>query len=72
MPEEISAVTVLALARAQGHDWVDADVAGRIAAAATAAVQAVDASLPKATTELLSDSAGDFMGTLDALAEPVA
>jgi len=72
MSEKIDATAVLVLARAQGHHWVDEAVAGRIAAAATAAVQAVAASLPKETTELLSDPAADFMATLDALAEPAA
>jgi len=72
MSEKIDATAVLVLARAQGHRWVDEEVAGRIAAAATAAVQAVAASLPKGTTELLSDQAVDFMTMLDALAEPAA
>jgi hypothetical protein len=72
MSEKIDVAAVLVLARAQGHGWVDEEVAGRIAAAATAAVQAVAASLPKDTTRLLSDPAADFIATLDALAEPAA
>lgn len=41
----VDADVVLALARAQGHDWVDPEVASRIAAAANAAAQAVNAAL---------------------------
>ena len=69
MTAEIDAGTVLVLAHAQGHDWVDVDVAQRIAAAAGAAVRAVSASLPPGDPGPLQDAAGDFAAMLDDLAE---
>jgi actin-like ATPase involved in cell morphogenesis len=68
--DSIDAAAVLVLARAQGQAWVDDEVAKRIAAAATTAVQAVNEALPQATPEMFSDSAADFLATLDVLAEP--
>ena len=70
--ESIDAAAVLVLARAQGMAWVEDEIAKRIAAAATTAVQAVNESLPQATAEMFSDSAADFMATLDELAEPAS
>jgi hypothetical protein len=69
MTESIDSGTVLALARAQGQAWVDEDVARRLAAAATAAVLAVNASLPSSTNEMLADPAAEFIATLETLAE---
>jgi hypothetical protein len=69
MTESIDGTTVLALARAQGQAWVDEDVARRVAAAATAAVRAVNASLPTSADDMLADPAAEFMATLEALAE---
>lgn len=45
MTSAIQTEAVLALARAQGHYWVDAEVAARMAAAANAAAGAVGAAL---------------------------
>jgi BioD-like phosphotransacetylase family protein len=72
MKRVIDANAVRVLAHAQGHVWVDEDVAQRIAAAATTAVQAVAASVPTAETGLFPDAAIEFAATLDALAEPPA
>jgi hypothetical protein len=44
-------------------------VARRLAAAATAAVLAVNASLPSSTNEMLADPAAEFIATLETLAE---
>lgn len=65
----IDAQSVLALARAQGHDWVDEETARRIAAAAMTAVQAVAAAAPQSGPVLLEQAAGEFAATLEALAE---
>jgi hypothetical protein len=67
---KIEAIAVLALARAQGQAWVDEAAAQRIAAGASAAVAAVEASLRQGETGwLIEDSAG-FLATLEQLAEP--
>ena len=65
----IEANTVLALARAQGHDWVDEAAAHRIAAGATAAVAAVEASLRQGEAGLLIEDPAGFLMTLEQLAE---
>ena len=65
----IDANAVRVLACAQGHDWVDEEVAKRIAAAATTAAHAVAASVPGAEVGLFPDAACEFTATLDALAE---
>jgi len=65
----IDAETVMKLAHAQGHAWVDEQAAARIAAAATTAVEAVAASAPRGEPLLLDQAAGEFLATLDALAE---
>jgi hypothetical protein len=70
MTKAIDDEAVLTLAHAQGHDWVDREVAGRIAAAATVAVRSVAASAPCADAGLLADAAAEFAVTLEALAEP--
>lgn len=70
MTNVIDDEAVLTLARAQGHDWVDREVAGRIAAAATVAVRSVAAAVPGAEAGLLSDATAEFAATLDSLAEP--
>ena len=70
MTKAIDDVAVLTLAHAQGHDWVDREVAKRIAAAATAAVNAVAAAAPVAGQGLLADAAVEFAATLESLAEP--
>jgi hypothetical protein len=66
----IDTETALALARAQGHDWVDRAAAERIAAGASAAVAAVVAALQNAPPGLLAADAADFLATLESLAEP--
>lgn len=67
---KIEANAVLALARAQGHDWVDEAAAQRIAAGATAAVAAVEASLRQGGAGLLIEDSAGFLMTLEQLAEP--
>ncbi len=67
---KIEANAVLALARAQGHDWVDEAAAQRIAAGATAAVAAVQASLRQGEAGLLIEDSAGFLATLEQLAEP--
>lgn len=66
---KIEANAVLALARAQGHDWVDGAAAHRIAAGATAAVAAVEASLRQGEAGLLIEDSAGFLVTLEQLAE---
>lgn len=66
----IDSNAVLALARAQGHDWIDEIAAERIAAGATAAVAAVEASLRQREAGLLIDDSASFQATLEHLAEP--
>ena len=39
--QELDADTVLALARERGHDWIDREIAARIATGASAAIRAV-------------------------------
>jgi hypothetical protein len=70
MAETIDAQAVLTLAHAQGQAWVDFDTAGRIAAAATTAVQAVAASSAGGQPVLLEQSAFEFTAALEALADP--
>ena len=70
MSKAIDDAAVLTLAHAQGHEWVDREVAKRIAAAATLAVNAVAASVPVAGQGLLTDAAAEFAATLESLAEP--
>ena len=67
---KIESNTVLALARAQGHDWVDEAAAQRIAAGATTAVAAVEASLRRREAGLLIEDSAGFLITLEQLAEP--
>ena len=66
----IDADTVLALARTQGHHWVDAAAAERIAAGATAAIAAVSATLRGAEPGLLTAESAAFLATLESLADP--
>ncbi|MDQ1309162.1 MAG: hypothetical protein QG601_430 [Pseudomonadota bacterium] len=66
---KIEANAVLALARAQGHAWVDEAAAQRIAAGATAAVAAVEASLRQGEAGLLIEDSAGFLATLEQLAE---
>jgi len=66
----IDSKAVLALARAQGHAWVDEAAAQRIAAGATAAVAAVEASLRQGEPGLLVEDSAGFLPTLEQLAEP--
>jgi hypothetical protein len=69
MNERIDAAAVLAIARAQGHDWVDEAAAERIAAAATVAIHTIAAVLPAADTdELLAASPTAFADMLERLA----
>jgi hypothetical protein len=68
--DKIEANAVMALARAQGHAWVDEAAAQRIAAGATAAVAAVEASLRQGEAGLLIDDSAGFLITLEQLAEP--
>jgi len=67
---EIEANAVLALARAQGHTWIDEAAVQRIAAGATAAVAAVEASLRQSEAGLLIEDSAGFLATLEQLAEP--
>lgn len=66
---KIEANAVLVLASAQGHDWVDEAAAKRIAAGATAAVAAVEASLRQGEAGLLVEDPAGFLATLEQLAE---
>jgi len=66
---EANAVLALALARAQGHDWVGEAAAQRIAAGAAAAVAAVEASLRQGEAGLLIEDPAGFLMTLEQLAE---
>ena len=66
---KLEANAVLALASAQGHDWVDEPAAQRIAAGATAAVAAVEASLRQGEDGLLIEDPAGFLATLEQLAE---
>ena len=66
---KIEANAVLALARAQGHAWVDEAAAQRIAAGAQAAVAAVEASLRQGEAGLLVEDSAGFLATLEQLAE---
>ena len=68
--DKIEANAVMALARAQGHAWVDEAAAQRMAAGATAAVAAVEASLRQGEAGLLIDDSAGFLITLEQLAEP--
>jgi hypothetical protein len=67
---KIEANAVLALARAQGHAWVDEAAAQRIAAGSAAAVAAVEASLRQREAGLLIEDSAGFLATLEQLAEP--
>lgn len=67
---KIDSNAVHALARAQGHDWIEDTAARRIAAGATAAVAAVEASLRQREAGLLIDDSAGFLATLEQLAEP--
>jgi hypothetical protein len=69
MTEPIDAQSVLTLARAQGQSWLDEEAAKRIAVAATAAVRAVEVSMPQAVPVLLEDAAAEFLARLEALSE---
>lgn len=69
MPQ-IDADTVLALARAQGQDWIDAIAAERIAAGATAAIAAVSATLRSAEPGLPTIDSAAFLDVLESLADP--
>ena len=66
---KIEANAVLALARAQGHAWVDEAAAQRIAAGAQAAVAAVEASVRQGEAGLLIEDSAGFLATLEQLAE---
>jgi hypothetical protein len=68
--QKIDSNAVLALARAQGHDWIDDAAAGSIAAGAAAAVEAVVSSLQQMEPDLLVADAAAFLATLEVLAEP--
>jgi hypothetical protein len=70
MSKAIDDEAVLTLAHAQGHEWVDREVAKRIAAAATVAVNAVTAAMPAGGQGLLSDASTECAATLESLAEP--
>ncbi len=68
MTQSIDARTVHVLARAQGHEWMDEETAGRIAVAATAATAAVAAAAPPPGPVLVEEAAAEFVATLHALA----
>ena len=67
--QPIDADAVLALARAQQHDWIDAAAAERIAVGATAAVAAASAALRTAGPGLLAADSAEFLVVLEELAE---
>lgn len=67
--QRIDAESVLALARMQQHDWIDAVAAERIAVGATAAVAAVNAALRAVEPGLLAADCAEFLDALEALAE---
>jgi hypothetical protein len=67
---KIDSTAVLALARVQGHDWIDDAAAQRIAAGAAAAVAAVEASLRQGEAGLLIEDSAGFLAVLEQLAEP--
>lgn len=67
---KIDSNAVLALARVQGHDWIDDAAAQRISAGATAAVAAVEASLRQGEAGLLVEDSAGFLVALEQLAEP--
>ena len=69
MPQ-IDADTVLALARAQGQHWIDATAAERIAAGATAAIAAVNATVCSAEPGLLTTDDATFLDVLESLGDP--
>lgn len=64
----IDAATVLDLARLQGQAWMDEATAGRIAAGASAAIDAVRDALDQAAPGLEADRGADFLATLESLA----
>lgn len=66
--QPIDADAVLELARAQQHDWIDADAAARIAVGATAAVAAVSAALRTVEPGLLVADGAEFLEVLEDLA----
>lgn len=70
MVTRIDAGAVLALARAQGQDWVDATAAERIAAGAAAAVAAVEAAARSGAPGPLATDQAEFLATLESLAGP--
>jgi hypothetical protein len=67
--QRIDAETVLALARMQQQDWIDAVAAERIAVGATAAVAAVNAACGTVEPGLLAADGAGFLAELEALAE---
>ena len=65
---KIDVDALIALVRAQGHEWLDPVAAERIATGAAAAAAGVAASLRQVAPGLLVEDAGDFAATLEALA----
>lgn len=68
----IDGETVLALARAERQEWIDAAAAARIAAGASAVVAAVHAALPALAPGLPSADGEEFAAVLESLAGPEA
>lgn len=65
----MDAVTVLALAREQGHAWLDPETAARVAAGAADAIAAVRASMTEQQSQLFDTDHSDFLAVLEMLAE---
>lgn len=68
-PTRLDAASVQALALAQGHEWVDAAVAERIAAGAGAAVAAVVTTLAEAGWDPFDVDPDSFVTVLESLAD---
>jgi len=66
--QSIDAEAVLALARAQQQDWIDAAAAERIAVGASAAVAAVNETLRNLGPGMLESDGAGFLDMLEALA----
>ena len=67
--QRIDTEAVLALARAQQQDWIDAAAAERIAVGASAAVAAVNATLRNLGPGMLVSDGAGFLEMLETLAD---
>lgn len=67
--QRIDTAAVLALARAQQQEWIDAAAAERIAVGASAAVAAVNATLRDLEAGMLVSDGAGFLDMLETLAD---